>query len=182
MIIRAVGFHEELYFFLPFIQSPEGTYSTFWQRINKSCHFNRSGLQPAAFPHTGGSCHRTSPSTTHSGNFPSVRALRTDLSRRHAHAVPLSRAHSGIKGAHLAQYHANIAWDLRPRQRFTFPLKAALPQLLNEKCRKGSEFVAAADSAPSGGVRGSDLVGWETPRTRYTQLLMEECQAANTAP
>lgn len=141
-------------------------YAASCQRINKSCHFKRPGFQAAAFPHTGGSCHRTSPSTKHSGNFPSVCALRTDLAVTHTQS--LSRART------LWYKSARISRNITPILRETWAwstdslsfLKphAPPPKLLNEKCRKGSECVGAADSTPSGGVRGSNLVGWETPQ------------------
>lgn len=46
-------------------------------------------------PHRGGSCHHIRPQRRRgrSGNFPSARALRTDLSRPHTHAQPPSTPH-----------------------------------------------------------------------------------------
>lgn len=135
-------------------------YAASWQRINKCCHFQRPGFQAAAFPHTGGSCHRTSASTKHSGNFPSVCALRTDLAVTHTQS--LSRARTlWYKSARISRNITPILRETWAWSRLTFILKAAPPPPKKKK----NSLMKSAEKGLSVWVPQTPplLVAWEGP-------------------
>lgn len=94
------------------------------------------------------------------GNFPSVRALRTTLSRPHTRARPSSpslyaHVHARATRATSRQYCVRPAPPAPALCNF-------FPPFLNDKfTEKGVCLCGCALSPPtSGGVRGSKLVGW----------------------
>lgn len=108
-------------------------------------------FQPVTFPSPGGqlSPHQTTERRGGSGNFPSARALRTDLSRPHTHAQPPPPSFTHTKAR--ASRAISRQYCVRPGpaapgsysvRNFFSPPPPAHPPFLNEKReKKGGEGV-----------------------------------------